>query len=489
MLLIFCNFTFCSGFAQSIPNPGFENWSMKYIVDSLINWGTFNSDAYPLNDHVNVSRSMDSRHGKYSVKLETIVANLTRYYSYRLGAFAYQGRIFLGNPFSFPSRTGIPYTDRPDSLNFSYKSDIAGGDEALFQLHFYRYDTSLQKRFFIGFDTFSIRGKHTNWADTAIKLSYNSKTILPDTILVLISTGRQSGNTLFLDNLQFTGANKPQQLPNNDFENWDSSSYLNTEGWYGFNDLADESQSIPSITKSTDAHSGQYAMQIQTREFSKSLRDDTFGLVSAGNFDSRIRPSGGFASSKRPNKFSFYYKYTPSVGTDSANAGIWLRKNGKTLDSTIISLPASSTYVPYQMMLPNIPGNVPDTINIMFASSNWFARKRGAKMVAGSTLLVDDLAFDTVTGIEAEKKNIQSVIVFPNPATGSFYLQCYKLNAEPVELILSSMLGRQIFTSHIPIGRQDNHQYYINSNDLAKGMYIYEVKTGGEVMRGKLIVE
>lgn len=478
LLIIMAIMPLCSLFAQTIPNPGFENWTSKYTAPSLNSWTNVNELGYFLTGKKSVAQSTDSRSGKYSAKIQAVAGK-----GQSIGGLIILGTIGKNGPTG-----GVAYASKPDSIKFSFKLNNMKGDTAQFILLFKNEKSTLTKGVVGGFDI-KLGGNRTNWVDTTMKIFYYPASPTPDTVFAMIVAGNMTGSSVQVDNIQLIGSGTIAQLPNHDFEKWDSTGYEDADNWMGLNDLAVASGVSADAVKTTDAHTGSFAMQIKTEIANPfGQGNDTLGYVTTGSLG-RGGLVGGFPYSNRPIKLSFYYKYNPTNSNDSANAGVWINYKGKKLDSSFVSLPASSSYTLYEMTIPYIGKNMPDTVNIAFASSNVAAKKHGGIAYIGSTFIVDDLLFTDYTGIEEQNSNISMLNIFPNPATNSLYLQCYKNDNEAIDFTINNTLGQVVFSKKMNIAANDNNPQKIQIGNLASGIYIYSVKNTFGTRTGKLVIE
>jgi hypothetical protein len=102
---------------------------------------------------------------------------------------------------------------------------------------------------------------------------------------------------------------------------------------------------------------------------------------------------------------------------------------------------------------------------------------------------VDDFKVaDNIVGIQNHEQNPIGLVAYPNPATTNFtvWLKNYT-GTNPVELKLFNHMGQLVKT--INTKNVLNNKFDVNTSDLAKGIYVVEVKSGNEVSKTKVIVE
>lgn len=91
-------------------------------------------------------------------------------------------------------------------------------------------------------------------------------------------------------------------------------------------------------------------------------------------------------------------------------------------------------------------------------------------------------------GVSYNPYNAPALVALPNPSNGSFvvWLKNYTGNGS-VELKLFNHMGQLIKT--ITQSNILNNQFDVNTTDLAKGVYMVEVKSGNEISKTKVVVE
>ena len=186
-----------------------------------------------------------------------------------------------------------------------------------------------------------------------------------------------------------------QTIVNGNFESWTTIPFDSYNGWSNSN-----IQSIPqtgkaSCSKSTSAHSGNYAIELQTVtngiDTSGAYAINTPPQNSSSNF------TGGVPYTSQPTKITGYYKYT-TPGNDSAGIIVVFKKAGKIISQDMFRLGPASVYTAFPSHKLSL-NSQPDSVIIGMVSSyrvignNNYATGE----IPNSTLYVDDLAF-TGTG-------------------------------------------------------------------------------------------
>ena len=113
--------------AQSIPNPGFENWVQFAGYENPEGYGTLNL-LTAFGNPVSVEKdSVNPYAGTYSMKVSTIVLTSNPSPADLADTF---GTAFTGDV-SFAGQVyGFPYTNRPANLKFYFKYAPSNNDSA-----------------------------------------------------------------------------------------------------------------------------------------------------------------------------------------------------------------------------------------------------------------------------------------------------------------------------------------------------------------------
>ncbi len=265
------------------------------------------------------------------------------------------------------------------------------------------------------------------------------------------------------------------QIPNSDFEQWDSSAtyHYNEPHFWGTlnsNPLA-QLLNVVFVSKSTDAHSGQYAMQIQSKLVSTTVAP---GAAASGKIHINLSPisfwaDSGFTTSVLPASITGWYKYTP-IGVDSAFIHVFYTHwNGSARDTvgrgsdTILT--AASTYTMFTV--PIMPGVAagPDSALVEFISSSVDSARNG------STLLIDDLAI--VMGTNDLSFDENNISVYPNPSHGRIYIENKKPNNTESRIEIYNVLGSKIKSFELtPVSTE------IKTGSIPAGIYLYQIVEG-----------
>ncbi len=199
---------------------------------------------------------------------------------------------------------------------------------------------------------------------------------------------------------------------------------------------------------------------------------DTAGFLVIGKVS--ILPPGliyGYSYTTRSAQLSFQSKYTPMTG-DSAFVLAYLTKwNGTSRDTIATGKYATgastTSYSLTNLSMdynPVFAGIVPDSERIMISSSVY--SHDGAKI--GSTFYIDDLAWSGYNSTNEINGIVNSVTVFPNPATNYISISS-SIDVSTIEI--NDITGRLIGSYSM----KNNNRATIQTTDFSPGIYIYSI--------------
>ena len=280
--------------AKAQPNGGFENWSTTFGVLNPDSWQTLNFLSFYSPNPISAFKvsGVDKHSGNYALKLQTIFISNNPAPNMLPDTV---GGIFFGKviPSPLSIKLGIPYTGRPQSLEFWAKYNPVGND-------FAGAFVTLQKWNGTGHDTIAY-GEiqiHTTLSYTLFQfnLDYQS-TESPDTVIIGISSSYKAsaarvGSTLYIDDVALTGwvgidehnnyADKVKVFPN------PAKEYITINAQI---DEADNMQVIDVSGKSTGVYKIQnYSANIDTGVFAEGIyfyqiRDKKNKVLTNGKFN------------------------------------------------------------------------------------------------------------------------------------------------------------------------------------------------------------
>jgi len=274
------------------------------------------------------------------------------------------------------------------------------------------------------------------------------------------------------------------QIPNNGFETLNTDNnisqwsktfltviIIDSTGSHG-DSIVFDSPNNALYLPTTDAHSGQYALEMRNAfNFTSNS-----GIAGGAHLSAEESYSIGFeapipCSPILPEAFSFYYKYFP-LATDSAQAvvnlfdvdGIQVGEALVTLGGTVSNYTFVSTPIVYSDLRPV------ESFSISFATSSY-----GNQPTFGTRFMVDDVSFDGSLGLDELESSLS---VFPNPANSSFEINGLTGNES---IGISDLNGRVLESTG-----EENQT--INCSTWSNGIYLLKVSDANGTSIKKFLV-
>jgi hypothetical protein len=266
-----------------------------------------------------------------------------------------------------------------------------------------------------------------------------------------------------------------QSIPNPGFESWVTNpTYEDPQGWGTYNFLTVYGNPA-TATKSTDAHSGSYALRMESKKLtnnpSPAVYPDTVHTVYTGTV---IPTVFGFPYTQKPNDLKLFYKCTP-VNNSTAGVLSYLFKwnsaqhRRDTIAVAASYIAASATY--QQLTVPFIYNNTitPDTAVIYMSPIAVFTQNQ-----LGAVLLVDDIQFSVATSVNDNNSGGPSLFIndgklMVQGLSDQATLTLYSIDGKA--LISDLLVGNGIVETHIPAG-----------------VYLYNIKTSDHIYAGKAAI-
>ena len=205
-----------------------------------------------------------------------------------------------------------------------------------------------------------------------------------------------------------------QDIPNAGFETWvQQGPFEIPEAW----------DCGPTGSKSSSAHSGAFALVLQSGIFTNPMSGTTDTLAGGGNTGIGGPPGtphvDGFAFALRPDSLASWYKYN-AVGQDSFRLQVVLSRwnpgagSREVVAAAEMKASSASDWTRIALALNYFNGENPDTASIRYQSSV----SDPQNPVLGSSLTVDDLSFvyNPLAIKKISRKEVQFEVA-PNPVS------------------------------------------------------------------------
>jgi len=265
-----------------------------------------------------------------------------------------------------------------------------------------------------------------------------------------------------------------QQVPNGDFEDWQTHMQLGFQypvGWDNPNTVLALFGLTP-VTPSTDAAHGSYSCYLESKLLSTDGEFVIPGVVTLGTFvvdylNSTATMEGGIPFTDRPPALTGSYKNFPAQG-DSTMVVVFLTRymgtKGKrdTLGiGAMFSKQTVENWTNFAVPINYYSDDTPDTMNIVVVSSNMIQPNKDSKMY------IDNLAFDYSFGIGETNPDL-ATSVFPNPANNELSMSFDReLDAS---LSIFSNEGQVLYTARVR-----GNEHHIDVSDFASGTYYFAI--------------
>ncbi len=270
---------------------------------------------------------------------------------------------------------------------------------------------------------------------------------------------------------------KAQIIPNGGFENWTGNNFPHPVSWFGTDSATAGFGVSGTIQKSTDAHSGSFAVRSEAKYLS-AFGSVVPGLCTTGDIDLLAEEVyNGPAYTERPDSIVGWYKFD--------------RVNDDTMYIQLILLDANDDtvgFANYRNIVPTTsykrfshPINYYNTSNPAYGHVIMRHSTSTASNPIGSVMIIDDLeVVFKPAGIDDATK--PAVKIYPNPAKN--FLMLDNPTAKGLVVSIYDAIGRKVVAHNLPA-----EQKQIDFQ-LADGVYIVEVKQNDKVVKlEKLVVQ
>jgi hypothetical protein len=285
-----------------------------------------------------------------------------------------------------------------------------------------------------------------------------------------------------------------QNVPNGGFENWQTftnsgSSVQIPQHWWTLDVLAaafNPTYTGQSTVKTTQSHSGNYAILFQT---AINSGDTVNGFIFSSDSVGSFGLSHGFACSSRPSALSGYYKLN-LTGGDSAGILLFMSKwNGNHRDTlvnkTFVFSTNISSYTQFNIPITYSSSQFPDSAIIEVG----IIGPAGKVSHVGTQLFLDDLTFSgsVPAGIKEINSDNELISFYPNPFSDKAVVDINNtVNLNNTRLVIYDITGKEVKK----IDQIHSRQVTISRDKLESGVYFYKLFNDQIVTaNGKFILE
>jgi hypothetical protein len=418
-----------------LPNVGFENWTTNSIYNYTVDWGCSNQAEWMGVE--SMTKSTDAFIGSYSAELKSLTVNSNN-------AFGY---IYLGGVGGGPTPT-YSYNPTFNTLKFNYKANMLSSD---------LYVVVIRSLF--GFQSAPeiIPANVTTtgtWTEATVAIPPGTQDQLFFGLVMgdpFNSDFPADGSWVKVDNIRlFDGVTPTTALPDYSLENWNVFTNESADGWYDLNAIQ-SSLVTPSVTKTTDAHSGNYAVRM-VNKISSLSGDTTISLLGLTPFDG-TNPAIPYPGAI-PTTFSGWYKYSSS-NLDTAIIQIVFYEAGAAVGFGVLELTDQAAYTQFTNSL--IIFGVPDSIQVNVITGS----------LANSVLYLDDFSLSG-GNVSVNEMSLIKTAIYPNPANNE--INVYSDSEFDFEIMnaLGQIMLKQINNSELQ---------KVSLVDLPAGTYFMKIQS------------
>jgi hypothetical protein len=264
------------------------------------------------------------------------------------------------------------------------------------------------------------------------------------------------------------------QIPNNDFEVWDSSGgYKTPVGWDNMNPVT-YSTSVLTCERMVPGNSGSYHLALNSQTVSGSVVP---GIAVSGLLDPTThKPASGFPYTSRPQVLAGAWQYMAYTTADQGFIEVLLSKwnsiagRRDTIAFTHYLLPGMVMYwADFHLPLTYSSSANPDSAMIFLSAS-------GPTPVAYSFLWVDGLRFAdsaTLNNNVISKANTEFTI-HPNPTHAFAQIEYNSDRSRNVRYTFFDVAGRLCLNGAFT-AMPGNNSEQINVSGMPKGLYFVKI--------------
>jgi len=270
------------------------------------------------------------------------------------------------------------------------------------------------------------------------------------------------------------------QIPNGDFESW--TTKVGTDiigGTYNFDEpdfwkttdsiaMAVSVGAVHSAQKSTNFHGGSFAISLTGWN---AFGQNAPGAASNGDINvTTVSIVKGTPDSVKHNKLTGFYQFTPVSGDTAVIDCSLLRYNWTTSTRDTMAYghleitTATAAYTLFDLPLIFRDTTVaPDSMVILLSTSPF---KLGSGH-AGTNLLVDDLAFIGIVGVDEPSNPVHSVNIYPSPVNNLLNVDLKLDRSVQLQYDIYDLSGRIILN-----GKIESEKLSVDVRSLAIGNYM-----------------
>lgn len=263
------------------------------------------------------------------------------------------------------------------------------------------------------------------------------------------------------------------QIPNAGFEQWSGGE---PSGWFTSNVQG----VVVPVTQSSTARTGTSALRGQVMSY---MGFTYTALVQSGT------NAAGFPVSQRYGSLTGYYQFSPVSG-DQLGIVVLMTRTGSAVGAGAVTITsAASSYTQFTIPVVYTSGQTPDTCIIQISIGGPPA---GTGVHLNTFMLIDDLAFGTVTPVEENTPTLPIQFSlqqnYPNPFNPSTTIDFSLPHAGFTSLKVYNSLGSIVATLVDGPMSAGTHSIQWNAAEVPTGVYYYQLQSNGLFETRKLVL-
>ena len=273
-------------------------------------------------------------------------------------------------------------------------------------------------------------------------------------------------------------------FPNNTLETWVTrAGHEVPANWLTTEDLTGGGFSTNTVVKTTVAHGGSFAAQLQTQNIASVTQFP--GILILGNAINRTSTGlGGLPFTARPRSLQFYYQLTGQRAVaDSATMLVLLTRRVSGTSAPVVVAGGSydfitpaSNYTLVTVPLQYVSALAPDSVAMFFVSGT------STTVTVGTVLRIDDITFSGTATATRDPALSAALAITPNPSPdGRFQLSSIEPALLAAPLAVLDATGRVVRREEAPPLTTSR---LLDLHDLPSGIYTVQLFTArGMVVR------
>jgi hypothetical protein len=273
------------------------------------------------------------------------------------------------------------------------------------------------------------------------------------------------------------------QIPNASFEHWGmvrsgNGPWINTISRWDTQNIVNSIDGIAeSSVKTADAIDSNYALVLTNVN---TVRNEV-AYASPYSYDTAYNFNEKFPIYEKPLTLTGFYKYSYAQ-TDIWSIQVRVYHNGTPIGyGKFASKNQVYSYTRFSAPITYTSSLAPDSASIVILAGSL------TKFVLGSELYIDNLSFNSTTGIDDLKTEINASL-HPNPSQGATYLEFEQQEKGTTHIIVTDVLGNKI-EEREDIYAVGSHRQELNTSSIQGGLYFVTIRQGNSSKIIKLFIE